>query len=146
MSVARLYHSEALLLPDARVVVLGGGRFNNVNETTDQPSAEFFEPPYLFKGPRPAIGSAPSTLSYGQNFVVQTPDAARIAKVSLIRYGAVTHAFNMGQHFVPLSFSVGTGSLTITAPANAQLAPPGYYMLFLVDTNGIPSVAAIVHF
>ena len=86
------------------------------------------------------------SLSYGQNFTVQTPDAARIAKVSLIRFGSVTHAINMSQRFIPLSFSVGSGSLTVTAPANANLAPPGNYMLFLVDTNGIPSVAAVVHF
>ena len=76
MSAPRLYHSEALLLPDGRVMVHGGGEFNGVNETTDQLSAEFFAPPYLFKGTRPAITSAPSQISYGQNFTVQTPDAA----------------------------------------------------------------------
>jgi hypothetical protein len=64
----------------------------------------------------------------------------------LIRFGSVTHAIDMSQRFLPLSFSAGTGSLTITAPVNANLAPPGNYMLFLVDTNGVPSVAAIVHF
>ena len=146
MNAPRLYHSEALLMPDARVLISGGGRYNDDTEPTDQFSLEFFEPPYLFKGPRPTISSAPSQLSYAQNFTVQTPDAARIATVSLIRFGAVTHAINMSQRFIPLSFSVGTGSLTITAPVNANLAPPGNYMLFLVDTNGVPSVAAIVHF
>ena len=146
MSAPRLYHSIALLLPDGRVLVSGGGRFNSINEPTDQLSAEFFSPPYLFKGPRPAITSAPSQIAYGQNFTVHTPDAGRIAKVSLIRFGSVTHAFNMGQRFVPLSFSVGIGSLTIAAPVNANLAPPGNYMLFLVDTSGVPSSAAIVNF
>jgi hypothetical protein len=58
----------------------------------------------------------------------------------------VTHCTNMGQRYLPLSFSAGTGSLTVTAPANANLAPPGNYLLFLVDTNGIPSVAATAHF
>jgi galactose oxidase-like protein/Big-like domain-containing protein/Kelch motif protein len=146
MNSPREYHSEALLLPDGRVLISGGGRFNDDNEPTYQYSAEFFSPPYLFKGARPVISSAPSQLSYGQNFTVQTPDAARIAKVSLIRFGSVTHDINMSQRFLPLSFVVGTGSLSITAPVNSNLAPPGNYMLFLVDTNGVPSVAAVVHF
>jgi chitodextrinase len=144
MNAPRLYHSTALLMPDGRVAVTGGGRFDNVNAPTDQFSAEFFSPPYLFKGTRPAITSAPATLQYGQSFGVQTPDAARIAKVSLIRFGAVTHSINMGQRFLPLSFSTVTGAVTVTAPANANLAPPGYYMLFLIDTNGVPSVAAVL--
>jgi hypothetical protein len=148
MNAPRLYHSEALLLPDGRVVVLGGGRFNGIDEPTDQLSAEFFSPPYLFKGPRPVITPPPPPqLSYGQQFSVETPDASRIARVSLIRFGAVTHSINMGQRFLPLTFGHGTGSsLTIDAPVDANLAPPGNYMLFLVDTNGVPSLAAIVHF
>ncbi len=143
----RLYHSEALLMPDARVLVMGGGRFNGINEiATNQLNAEFYSPPYLFKGARPSITSAPATLTYGQVFTVQTPDAARIASVSLIRYGAVTHSINMAQVFLPVSFAAGSGSLTATAPANANLAPPGYYMLFIVDSNGVPSIAATTHF
>jgi hypothetical protein len=145
MSAPRLYHSEALLLPDGRVMVHGGGEFNGVNETTDQLSAEFFAPPYLFEGTRPAITSAPSRISYGQNFTVQTPDAGRIANVSLIRFGAVTHDINMAQRFLPLSFTAGNGFLTITAPANSALAPAGNYMLFILDSNGIPSVAAVLN-
>ena len=77
---------------------------------------------------------------------MQTPNAAQIASVSLIRFGSVTHDINMSQRFLPLSFSAGSGSLTVTAPATAYLAPPGNYMLFLVDSTGVPSVAAIVHF
>jgi hypothetical protein len=144
MSGPRLYHSEALLLPDARVLVLGGGRFDDVTVPTDQFNAEFFSPPYLFKGPRPVIASAPATLQLGGTFSVQTPDAARIASVSLIRLASVTHAINMAQRFVPLSFTAAAGSLTVTAPPDANVATPGNYMLFLVDTNGVPSVAAPV--
>jgi hypothetical protein len=139
-----LYHSEGLLLPDGRVLISGGGSWNTAIETTNQDSAEFFAPPYLFKGTRPVISSAPSQLSYGQNFTVQTPNAAQIASVSLIRFGSVTHAINMSQRFLPLSFSTGSGSLTVTAPANADLAPPGNYMLFIIGTNGVPSVASII--
>jgi hypothetical protein len=146
MSAPRLYHSEALLLPDGRVLISGGGSFNGVNEPTDQDSAEFFSPPYLFKGPRPVITAAPSQFSYGQNITVQTPNAAQIVSVSFVRFGAVTHCTNMSQRFLPLSFSAGSGSLTVTTPANADLAPPGDYMLFLVDTNGVPSSAAVAHF
>ena len=77
---------------------------------------------------------------------MSTPDAASIASVSLIRPGAVTHGFDEDQRFLSLAFTASAGSLTIQAPANANLAPPGYYMLFLVSSTGVPSVAAFVHF
>jgi hypothetical protein len=142
MQTARMYHSTVVLLPDARVLVAGGGRdFPEV----DQPSSEIYSPPYLFKGPRPAITSAPAGIHYATAFSVATPDSARIASVSLIRTASVTHAFDQNQRFVPLTFQANSGSLTTQAPTNGNLAPPGYYMLFMVDTNGIPSVAAMVN-
>jgi hypothetical protein len=143
--IPRLYHSIALLLPDGRVLVSGGGRFyGQPDPTTDQLTGEIFSPPYLFKGPRPVIGSAPSTINYAGNIAIQTTDAPRIGSVSLIRLGSVTHAFNQDQRFVPLTFSATSATVTAQAPANANLAPPGYYMLFILDTNGVPSVASIV--
>jgi hypothetical protein len=142
MQKPRLYHSTALLLPDGRVLAAGGGRFNGVNEPTDQLSSETYSPPYLFKGTRPTISSAPATATYGGTLVVQTPDAARITAVSLLRLGAVTHAFNQNQRFLQLPFVTVSGAVNVQAPANANLAPPGYYMLFILDTNGVPSVAA----
>jgi len=144
MQTPRLYHSEALLLPDARVLILGGGRFNGVNEPTDQLSSETYSPPYLFKGARPTITSAPATATYGGNIAVQTPDAASIGSVSLIKFGAVTHSFNPDQRILQLPFTTLSGALNVQAPANANLAPPGYYMLFILNANGVPSVAAIL--
>jgi hypothetical protein len=126
-------------LPDGRVLSAGGGRFG-----VDQPSAEIYSPPYLFKGPRPTITSAPTQVAYGASFAVQTPDAATVSAVSLIRSGSVTHAINMDQRFMSLTFQAGSGTLTVHAPANGNLTPPGHYMLFILDGNGVPSVAKIL--
>jgi chitodextrinase len=139
MQVARKYHSTSLLLPDGRVLVAGGGRFG-----TDHPDAQIYSPPYLFKGARPTITSAPSLVQYGSPFQVTTPNAAQVARVSLVKLGSVTHAFDSDQRFIPLSFQQGAGTLTVTSPVGPTAAPPGYYMLFIVDTNGVPSVASMV--
>ena len=142
MHKPREYHGTALLLPDGRVLESGmGADFGNV---PDQKSAEFYSPPYLFKGPRPTITQAPSQVQYATNFFIATPDNASITSVVLIRTGAVTHFFDQNERYVPLSFQQTTGGLTATAPANANLAPPGYYMLFIVNSNGVPSVAPFV--
>jgi hypothetical protein len=145
MSVPRLYHSTALLLPDGRVLVAGGGRFGNgAGDIHDKLNAQLYSPPYLFKGARPTISSAPTLLSYGANISVSSPDAARIASVAFIPLGTVTHHFNQSQRFLRLPFQpVGT-TLTVQTPNNANEAPPGYYMLFIVDDTGVPSVASIV--
>jgi len=144
MVAPRLYHSTALLLPDGRVLVAGGGRFNQVNEPTDQLSAEIYSPPYLFNGTRPIISSAPAATQYATHFSIVTPDASQITSAALIRLGAVTHAFDQNQRYVPLTFQQATGGLTVQSPSSANLAPPGYYMLFIVNSNGVPSVASII--
>src|SRR4029077_6312223 len=132
----RSYHSVALLLPDGRVLSAGG--------TFGGASAEVYSPPYLFQGSRPTISSAPASVGYGQSFFVGTPDATSISKVTLIRLSSVTHSFNMGQSIIRPSFSLATGGLNVTAPLNGNIAPPGYYMLFILNGNGVPSVARII--
>ncbi|MDT7813558.1 MAG: hypothetical protein QOJ42_3474 [Acidobacteriaceae bacterium] len=141
----RLYHSVALLLPDATVWLAGG----NPSRGTYVRQMEIYKPAYLFNSDgtsatRPSITSAPSAVGYGNTFTVTTPDAASISSVVLVRDGAVTHAFGMDQRDVALSFTAGSGALTVTSPQNGNIAPPGYYMLFILNQSGVPSVASFV--
>jgi len=143
---ARLYHSGALLLPDATVMVIGG----NPQRGTYEPHVEIYSPPYLFNSngtlaTRPTITSVtPGVIGYGATFQVQTSNAANISSVVLVRAGSPTHAFDMDQRLVGLNFTVGSGSLTVTAPPNGSVAPPGYYLLFILNSSGIPSLARFV--
>ena len=112
---------------------------------------EIYKPAYLFKpngvpATRPSISNAPSpSVTWGQQFPVQTPDAANIASVVLVRNGAVTHSFNMDQRLVemPIAANLLVG-LIVTAPPNGNIAPPGYYMLFLLNKSGVPSEAKFI--
>jgi len=142
-AVVRVYHGATLLLPDGRILFTGSG---DAAGMTDEKNYELFSPPYLFKGPRPVIsGVVPGRLTYGQTlYKLETPDAATITKVNLIRFSSVTHAFDMGARLVPLTFSPGGRSLTITMPTSRAAAPPGPYMLFLVNADGVPSEARIL--
>ncbi len=149
MTNRRVYHSAAILLPDARVLSGGGG--DNPG-STNQFNAEIYTPPYLFNSDgtlatRPTY-TLPSgkSIGYGQNVVVNSPDAASIAKVTLVRLSATTHAFNESQQLNTLAFTPapdGT-SLTASIPTSPNVAPPGPYMLFLVNQSGVPSRAEIV--
>jgi len=138
--VNRAYHAVSLLLPSGAVLHGASGDAAAPRET----SHEIFLPPYLFRGSRPTITSGPAAVGYGQRFEIQTSYAAQITGVSLIRLGSVTHAFDVNTRFVPLAFSATTGELDVTAPSNPNLAPPGHYLLFLVNRNGVPSEGKII--
>ncbi len=146
MARPRMYHSVALLMPDATVWVAG----SNPQQGTWDNTLEAYRPPYLFTAsgalaPRPAITAAPAAVGYNAAFQVTTPNPADIASVALMRPGSSTHAFNFEQRLVNLAFTPGTGTtITLTSPPDANVAPPGYYMLFLVNRAGVPSVAAWV--
>jgi hypothetical protein len=144
----RLYHSNALLLPDARVLSVGSGQ-PAATGLTDDYTGEIFSPPYLFKldgtpAPRPTISSAPDAVGYGATFPITISSNVAIGKVTWIRLSTVTHATNMNQRMNYLSFTASGSTLTVTAPSSPNLAPPGHYMLFVLDANGVPSVAKIV--
>jgi Domain of unknown function (DUF1929)/Glyoxal oxidase N-terminus len=142
----RMYHSIALLLPNGTVLKSGGdrpGKARNFN-------AEIYYPPYLFKkdgsgafAARPILSTL-STPRYGQTFAATFSDATTISKVTLVRAGSVTHTFNMDQRFLKLNFTQTGNTLSIQAPDSRNIAPPGYYLLFIIDNKGVPSEAKII--
>ena len=145
--IPRLYHSATLLLPDGSVLTGGGGAPGPINEL----NAEIYYPSYLYlkdgsgnPAPRPTIVAAPGRLFLGQNFSLTVGSTDQIAAVRLVRVGSNTHAFDPEQRLIPVPFSQNgttvTGSLAL-APGKV---PPGYYMLFVLNTNGVPAVARIV--
>lgn len=162
----RQYHSTAMLLPDARVLAGGGGvcgpcYHNNYSEA----NFEFFSPPYLFNSDgsprsatqRPRITEPTITdggaqvlepVEYTDTFDVDYllgDPGSTIEQVSLVKLAAPTHGVDQGTRRVPLTFEESTpGTLEVTAPENAFEASPGFYMLFLVDSGGVPSVAKMI--
>ena len=140
-SITRGYHATSVLLPDGRVLHTGGG---DGAGAPNQRNAELFSPPYLFRGARPTITSMPESAGYDSQFRIETPDAAAITHVSLIRLGAATHAFDENQRFTRLGFTPDATGLTVTVPSSRNRVPPGHYMVFILDGTDVPSVAHII--
>ncbi len=142
---ARLYHSTAILLPDATVLTAGGGPPGPVANL----NAEVYHPPYLYRkdgsgelAARPTIAGM-GTVRYGGSFSVDVGAGQKISKVALVRTGSVTHSFDMDQRYMALDFQQSGDRLTVSDPRNANVAPPGQYMLFVIDDKGVPSVAEL---
>jgi hypothetical protein len=136
MQYKRGYHSSNILLPDGSVL-MGGDPAGGAGPT---PHERYY--PWYFTRPRPVITNSPATVNYGATFNVQTPDAAAITQVLLIRPGAVTHGFNMSQRCVGCEIpGHAGGSLQVKAPPDGNIAPPGHYLLFIINASRIPSEA-----
>jgi hypothetical protein len=136
--IARMYHSFALLLPDGRVLVGG----SNPPEMEAELRLEVYSPPYLFAGPRPVISTAPDHANYGDRIRIRTSQLREIKWVSLIRPSATTHSLDTEQRVVDVAFRrTPNGRLELRIPSNPNLAPPGWYMLFVTNQSGVPSEA-----
>ena len=140
-SIPRVYHSVALLLPDGRVWTAGG----NTRIGQYRAETEFYSPPYLFAGSRPTISGDPVVGGYGSSIIIPTPSPASISSVSLVRLMASTHHYDANQRLVWLQITgTSSGSITVSAPINANIAPPGYYMIHVLNSSGVPSIAKII--
>ncbi|GAA4262198.1 kelch motif-containing protein [Dactylosporangium darangshiense] len=144
--VGRNYHSAAVLLPDGRVLTVGSDplfrdKKNTISGTFEQ-RLEIYTPAYLYRGgARPAIGDGPTALTAGQSATYKTGSPDEIAAVRLIRPSAATHMLNTDQRSLILDYKTTVDSVTVTLPTSPALMPPGPYMLFLLNKDGVPSEA-----
>jgi hypothetical protein len=144
-TVGRDHHSEALLLPDGRIITLGGNPlFADKADTAPakfEQRIEIFTPPSLYHGSRPRITGGPRQVAHGQTALYSTPDAHAIASARLLRPSAVPHVTDVQQRAIALKIVKRPGGLEVTIPASRGLVPPGWYMLFVNDRRDTPSIA-----
>ncbi|WP_321945345.1 galactose oxidase-like domain-containing protein [Paraburkholderia sp. J10-1] len=143
--VPRGYHSVALLMTDGRVLTAGSERDNVFGHQSSEYRMEVFEPDYINAPNRLQITSAPPCISYGEAFHVGFDPAAGndVSRAAVTRFGSATHGFDYDQRYVGLTFKVESpGLLLVTAPPQSAVAPPGYYMLWLIDSGGRPCIQA----
>lgn len=140
-SVARLYHSSAVLLPDGRVATFGS------NPTSSfEMRIEIFTPPYLQTGTaRPTVTGAAADLHYGDYASFATTQSAPITSAVLVRPASTTHQSDPNQRLIDVGFAKTATGVSVTMPTERNLAPPGWYMMFVVDAKGVPSVAKWIH-
>ena len=142
-TIQAAYHSTAILLPDA-TVLLSQDDMDSSAAAAFQHKAQVYSPPYLFRGAQPVITSAPASARYGQSFNVLTNRSAMAGAV-LVAPAATTHGNDMHQRVIKLQAQQLSNGLNVAVPASSALVPPGHYMLFVLDSAGIPSVARFVH-
>ena len=141
-TIQAAYHSTAILLPDA-TVLLSQDDMDSSAAAAFQHKAQVYSPPYLFRGAQPVITSAPASARYGQAFNVLTNRSAMAGAV-LVAPAATTHGNDMHQRVIKLQAQQLSNGLNVTVPASSALVPPGHYMLFVLDSAGIPSVAKFI--
>ena len=147
MNIPRNYHSVALLQADGTVFAAGGGLTGG--GSADHPDAQVFRPDYLFNrdgslADRPDITTT-DRAQYGDTISLQVTDGQAIERFNLIRMSTVTHSVNTDQRLVPVSFSdLGGGDYALDMPVSGNIAPPGYYMLYALNSDGTPSEAAVI--
>lgn len=140
MAAARHFQSAAVLLHDGRVLVAGGAFGSNPDDATFAPTGQIYSPPYLHRGARPRVDAVPSAVRYGERFTLETPDAASISAVSLVALSAASQGWNATQRRVRLRFAMAPGIVRVEAPGDPNLAPPGFYLVFILNDRGVPSV------
>jgi Galactose oxidase-like, Early set domain len=140
-TVPRVYHSSAILLPDGRVATFGGNPIGSFEYRI-----EIYTPKYLSTGTaRPTITSAPTEMAYGGSYALSTTQASPLTSAVLVRPASVTHSSDSNQRLIKLGLTTTAHGVDVSVPQNPNLTPPGWYMLFVLDSTGVPSVASWVH-